>query len=299
MWAMIIKASTLEKIRKIIEEKHTRLMVGMLGPDVLSTEELVELRRRGIQLADDASILERLYYHNYLNPHASKYTPTTLGEMKTQQNKTSTLPVTAIHEASKTYLNQNLKQLIEKQKADVLSRIEGLIQDTNNTFKFSQQQKLDDLVQNNTVSQLKIKLRDLSHDGNRSWDRVVNTEVSNAISLGSVDRIVDENIDKPSDEVYVYRIVQNDAALCKYCRKFYMDSDGTPKVYKLSTLLGNGSNYGKKREQWLPVANATHPNERCSQVIELKPGWRVLSGGSVTFIGKELWNQYIQKKVIE
>lgn len=295
---MFLKPATIAKIRKIIEQKHVRLTGAVLGPQFLSPEELTELRRQGIQVSDDMSFLERLYYHNYLNRHDSKMAPTTTDEMAAQQAQAYSLPNTLIHEASKEFLNSNVRQLIEKQKADILSRVEGLIRDTNHNFKFGQQQKLDDLVSENTVSQFKTKLRDLSHDGNRNWARIANTEVSNAISLGSVDRIVDENEDKDLAEVYVYRIVVNDGALCKWCRRFYLDSDGTPKVYRLSTLLGNGSNYGKKAADWSPVATATHPNERCSQVIELKKGWRVLAGGSVNFIGNDAWNRYISKKVI-
>lgn len=295
---MVIKPATIEKIRKIIEKHHNRLLVGILGPEVLTQAQREELRRQGFEIADQPSYLETLYYHNYLNPQDSKLSPTTEREMAAQQ-ATAQLPKKDVHSASKDYLNANVKNLIEKQKADTLSKMEILIRETNNEFKFNTQQGLDDLVQRDeSISQLKIRLRDASGDGNRNWDRIVNTEVSNAISLGSLDRIVDENVDKSTDEVYVYRIVVNDAALCKYCRRFYLDSDGTPKLYRLSTLLSNGSNVGRKKDAWLPVATATHPNERCSQVIELKPGWKLLPGGSVTFIGREAWDAYIAKKVV-
>jgi hypothetical protein len=155
------------------------------------------------------------------------------------------------------------------------------------------------LVKESTLSKLKQKLRDTTQDVNRDWLRVATTVMSETIGNGSVDRIVTDNRDKDAGEVYVYRIVVNDAALCKYCRRFYMDEDGSPKVYKLSTLLGNGSNFGKKKDSWLPVVGATHPNERCSQVIELKPGWKVLPGGKQTYIGLEKWNDYIVNKVIK
>ncbi len=121
--------------------------------------------------------------------------------------------------------------------------------------------------------------------------------MSNAIGIGSVDRIAEQNEGKDFGDVFVYRIVVNDAALCKWCRRFYQDSDGSPRVYKLSTLLSNGSNYGKKTADWLPVVGATHPNERCSQVIELKRGWKVLPGGRQTYIGNEKWAEYIVNKV--
>ncbi len=294
---MVLDEKTIAKIKAVIEKHHAGLLVGTLGKKGMTGYQRRKLLEAGISLKDEESVLEAIYHHNYLNEHGKIAAPTNVQEMKAQQSKAKVLPVAATHEASKDYLHSNMKHLIEKQKTNVLSQIEGMIRDTNNQFKFDKLQKLDDLSKDKSIRGLKTQLRDYSRDANRNWDRIVNTEMSNAISLGSVDRIADDNPTKDMDEVYVYRIVKNDAALCKYCRRFYLDSDGSPKLYRMSTLLSNGSNYGQKAADWQPTAMATHPNERCSQVIELKPGFRLLSGGSVTFIGKEAWAEYIQEKV--
>lgn len=294
---MILTKEQIDKIKEIIERHHTRLVIGALGREALTQAEILKLTEMGIDVSRDRSILEDIYYHNYLNEHGDSGAPKTHSQIQAQQTSAGPLPKEAVHEASKEYLNANMKQLIEKQKSDVLSRIEGIIRDRNNLFKFDKQQDLEGLTKEKSIGALKTELRDYSREANRNWDRIVHTEVSNAISLGSVDRIVDENKDVDLDEIYVYRIVVNDAALCKYCRRFYLDRDGSPKVYRMSDLLANGSNYGKKASTWKPVATATHPNERCSQVIELKPGWKVLPGGAVTFMGREDWAKYIKSKV--
>ena len=104
-------------------------------------------------------------------------------------------------------------------------------------------------------------------------------------------------MDSDLDEIYVFRITVKDAKTCKWCRRFYNDKDESPKLYKLSTLLSNGSNYGKKTDSWQPVVGATHPSERCSQMIELKPEFRLLEDESVTYIGLNKWNSYILDKV--
>lgn len=295
---MAIKKSTIERIRRIIEKQHSKLLINILGPEAFDSKELAALKRGGVSVKDTDSLIERLYNHNYLNPENTKNTPNSLEEMKQQQERTTNIPSNDIHEASKEYLNGNFKQLIEKQKADVLFRLESILRDYNNSTKLKDQ-GLEEILDEEGLNQLKTRFKDASGDFTRNWDRIVNTEVSNAVSLGSVDRIVDENKDENFKEVYVYRIAVQDAKTCAECRKFYIDKDGSPKVYKLSTLLGNGSNFGKKRSEWEPVATATHPNERCSQVIELRKGWKVLPGGSVEFIGPEAFIQYIIKKVID
>jgi len=300
---MVIKKETIQRIRDIINKHHNHVIISMVGRTALSPSQLRELRAQGINVDNESSILAETYYHNWLNEHGSTTAPTSYQDMKSQQ-RPSMLPIGEAHEVSIEHANASLLHVIEKQKGDVMSRIEGFIRDNNAAYKnnalqnLDRSEGLDKLIKENTIPQLKRKLRDYSRDASQRWDRIVHTEVSNAIGLGSTDRIVSDNRTKDLDEVYVYRIVQNDGALCKYCRRFYLDSDGSPKVYKLSTLLNNGSNYGRKADQWKPVTTATHPNERCSQVLELKPGWSVRSGGGQSYIGRKDWRDYIHDKVV-
>jgi hypothetical protein len=216
-------------------------------------------------------------------------------DMKAQQSVKGLVPQGAAHEYTIENLNDKTKQLIEKMKVDVTTRIEGIIRENNDSYKMNALQNLDradlldDLMKESTLG--------TSGDGTRDWTRIAVTEMSNAIGIASVDRIVSDNVGSDLDEVYVFRITVKDAKTCKWCRRFYDDKDGSPKLYPLSTLLANGSNYGKKTDSWMPVIGATHPNERCSQMIELKPGFKLLTDGSVTYIGLDKWKDYLLNKV--
>lgn len=108
--------------------------------------------------------------------------------------------------------------------------------------------------------------------------------------------VVEIEMDQNSDRTYVQPsgVVSHN---CSTCRTFYNDRDGTPAVYRLSTIVGNGSNYGKKKPMWRPVVGATHPHDRESGILELKPGWKVLAGGKLEYIGLARWSEYIAKKV--
>jgi hypothetical protein len=48
---------------------------------------------------------------------------------------------------------------------------------------------------------------------------------------------------------------------------------------------------------WRPVVGATHPQDRESGILELKPGWKVLAGGRLEYIGLARWAEYIKAKV--
>lgn len=115
-------------------------------------------------------------------------------------------------------------------------------------------------------------------------------------SLG-IKKVVDLELDSKS-HTYVNKdgVVSHN---CSPCRKHYGHGGKAPKLYRLSTLLANGSNYGKKEQLREPVVGSPHPNSRTSQIIELKPGFAVNPGGSVTYIGLDKWNDYLKKNVIK
>jgi len=302
---MVISKSTILKIKNILKKNYAKLAIGVLGIDNLSDEEKFYLNRAGINIdsGDNKSILDAIYNYNYMNDIQNPRTPDSVEEFFAQQSNQAVLPRGEAHDAAFEHLNSNMQALVEKHRNEVISRVEGIIRDNNTEYKYDALQNLtrsdflDEQVKAASVSDLKRNLQALSKDANRNWQRIAVTETSNAIGLGSVDRLVKDNKDKDLADVYVYRINPNDAATCKYCRSFYIDTDNSPKVYKLTTILGNGTNYGKKAAQWKPTSVATHPNCRDSQLIELKPGWKVLPGGKQTFIGLDAWKQYILDKL--
>lgn len=300
---MVTGRLTIEQIREIVQKHYSRLVVSVLGRQALSQRELRELQEQGIDTSNEDSLMTLVYNHNFINHPIDAISPTSVEDMKRQQSVRGLTPTGEAHDYTVENLNDKTKQLIDKLKVDVMTRVEGIIRENNDSYKMDALQNLDrtdlmdDLMKESTLGKLKQRLRDTSGDGTRDWTRIAVTEMSNAIGIASVDRIVSDNVGTDLEDVYVFRITVKDAKTCKWCRRFYDDKDGSPKLYKLSTLLDNGSNYGKKTDSWMPVVGATHPNERCSQMIELKPGFRLLPDGSVTYIGLEKWKDYLLNKV--
>lgn len=300
---MVTGKLTLEAIRRIIQKHYTRLAISILGSEALTPEELQEMKDAGYDTSNPDSLMSLAYYHNFVNHPVNEISPTSVEDMENQQSVASILPKGKAHDYTVENINDKTKQLIQKMKLDTATRIESIIRENNDSYKMDALQNLDrtdlldDLTKESTLGKLKQKLRDTSGDGNRDWTRVAITEMSNAIGIASVDRIVSDNVGADLDDIYVFRITVKDQKTCKWCRRFYDDVDGSPKLYKLSSIMGNGSNYGKKTDSWMPVIGATHPNERCSQMIELKPGFKLQKDGSVTYIGLDKWKEYIFNKI--
>lgn len=254
---MTLKPDILQKLKSIVENKYSHLTITLMG-----------------KKPTDKSVIEQIYEHNFE------------GEGNTP-----------ISSDSKELLKTTFKNLIEKQKADTLNKLEAILREYKLQTRLIDKVDLAESLKTESLAKLKVKFRDMSGESTRNWDRIVNTEVSNAIGLGSADKII-ENCKNPH-ETYVYRINPNDSRTCNKCREFYIDKDGSPKLYRLSTIVGNGSNYGKRKESWKACTMSTHPNCRDSQIIELKPGFKLGSGGTVTYIGHEEWPKYLASKLIK
>lgn len=301
---MVTSRETLQKIKEIIDKHYAMMTISALGSRVFSRKELQRLKEEGVDISNKESILEYVYYHNFINNPLTRQSPTSVEDMKAQQSQPGMTPEGEAHEYTIQNLNDKTRQLIEKLREDNKARIEGIVRGNNDNYKLDALQNLnredlaDRMVKESSLGKVKQALRDLSGDANRDWQRVALTEMSNAIGVGSVDRIVTNNQSKDLEDVYVYRVIVGDAITCKHCRRFYGDVGEPPKLYKLSTLLANGSNYGISQDQWKPVVGATHPNTRTSQIIELRPGFKVLPGGAVTYIGLEKWNDYVNSVLI-
>lgn len=300
---MVTNKATLEKIREIIERHYNRLMISVVGEGALSIKELKELETLGIDTSNPDSLMSLVYHHNFINYPLDEKSPKTIEDMKAQQGTAGLKPEGTAHEYTVENVNDKTKQYIEKLKLDVMTKLESIIRENNDSYKMNALQNLDredmldELMKESSLGKLKQKLRDTAGDGNRDWNRIAITEISNALGIGSVDRIIADHRGEDVNGIYVFRVTVKDAKTCKWCRRFYDDRDGSPKLYKLSTLLNNGSNYGRKTDSWQPVVGATHPNERCSQMIELKPGFKLQSDGNVTYIGLDKWQDYLSGKL--
>jgi len=89
----------------------------------------------------------------------------------------------------------------------------------------------------------------------------------------------------------------NDGHLCIYCDHFYTAADGSPRVFTLSELQKNGSNEGKKKSQWKPTLDSTHPRCRC-QLLNLPVGFLFQKGNDALIqVDVKEWMQSIKKGI--
>lgn len=126
------------------------------------------------------------------------------------------------------------------------------------------------------------------------WKMIVNTELGRASQYGAMDAILHNNKGKTAEDITVYKVGPHDGATCDHCYRFwFLDDRVTPRVYKMSELMANGTNIGKKQREWKPTVDSTHPNER-HLLQELRPGFG-FRGGKLEWIGKD-HDEYVKQR---
>lgn len=121
-----------------------------------------------------------------------------------------------------------------------------------------------------TYSQLASDLANLTQDWGRDWMRISYYLMHESYNAGRAQNILKNY----GEDALVYHDVFKDA--CKHCKEFFLedptDPNSRPKVFKISELLQNGNNIGRKIDEWLPVIAPIHPWCRCI-LTYIMPGY--------------------------
>lgn len=140
------------------------------------------------------------------------------------------------------------------------------------------------------VAEVARKIREATMDLRRDWLRVAHTEMHNAVEEAKAIVLAHRSEDR---DPRAFKRPHGDA--CPFCKLLYLKPDGvTPRVFKLSELLANGTNVGKRagrpvlsgrsRTEWKAVVGAVHPFCRCQlQVLPAGMGFDVR--GKLTYVG--------------
>lgn len=135
-----------------------------------------------------------------------------------------------------------------------------------------------------------VRVRKAAAELRRDWLRVVHTELHNAAEEAKAVAMAHRD---PGRDPKVFKRPRADA--CAFCRMLFLKPDGvTPRVFRLSALLANGSNAGrragrptrsgKSRTEWKAVVGAVHPFCGCELSV-LADGMGFDARGQLVYVG--------------
>lgn len=143
-------------------------------------------------------------------------------------------------QATKTRVANHITKLSTAAKADVREMVRNAVQ------------------QGLTRSQLMLQLSSKFRGQTRDWLRVARTEMQAAHNEAAAAA----TIERDGVVALIAMVPEHDA--CEHCIRLYLDGSGKPRIWSLSTLIANGTNWGKKPAQWLATLYPLHSNCRCS-----------------------------------
>lgn len=286
---MIVSPEKIKKIREIIKLRYNALIVKMGGPSLLTDEEIKELIELELITPEEAGLIKEAYFIGRVRndlQEPRKRTRISLAEFARKQRDAG-LPIGDVEkfalEGAASSIGSNIANLGDKTR----SAVEGIINNVNLDYRneLLGEEGLRVLetgwAEHKTLQEIQSELRKKTGDFFRDWKRVAVTETTNAMNMGEADAIVGRNKGADPNEIYVFKQVTNDEALCEPCKNAYlMPESKTPRVFKLSELKANGSNYGKKKSEYQPVLGVMHPQCRCS-LAEIPKGFGFEENSSV------------------
>lgn len=269
---MALKKKTLKKIGQLTRRFINYMKYRTVGPHILTKKDLKDLVRSG-----------------YVTSSKPPKTAVSNAYNKTHQHFAVNVAPKTTREGAIDFLERMFERYADKAGQQLETDILGEIESHIMPFIDREEGKnVYDLIRDKDVHKkyLGNALKGKVENWSNRWKLIVGTELARASNYGSFDAIIHNNKNVELEEIYVYKIGPHDGATCKYCFKFWFESDRvTPKVYRLNELMANGSNVGVKQADWKATIDLTHPNGR-HIMVELKRGWG-FENGRLQYIGKD------------
>ena len=264
----LLTPEQIEKLKKIIQKHHAAVIYQTVGPDALTDSELALLEGMDLEPALD-SMLDSYTYGQLLSAIGDKATTMSAKDVENhvRQNPTRlSVPEQRAVEAARQHAGAHLRHLgskVEQQASMLIFREDAQLR--SNLMGEVRDATAENIAKRRGIANLKKELRARTKDFTRDWNRVSVTEKVNAMNQGQADAYAIKHGDP---EVYK----QPFADACRHCLRLHIGPDGHPRIFRLSTLTGNGTNVGRKSADWQAVVGVTHPHCQC-QLIRVPDGW--------------------------
>lgn len=272
---MLFTEKDIKQILGIIDTAVAKMVAETLGKDYLTQADLTILKNRGVDLV---KLIPKFpsHYQAFLFGRVSAAIGTQASRSmsytdfeKFLANMGLFAPTTremAFYSiaAKKTYTH--IKGLGERLKNDVRASIDA--EEINYlAAQEAARQKgeevlakeiADGTLEKRTVQKITSNIANQMNDWQRDWGRIVETECQDVYNMGQAQYMM-----TLAPDPLVYFDVFPGA--CKHCIRLFLTNGvgSKPRVFKLSTLLANGTNYGVKVRDWKATIHPVHPFCRC------------------------------------
>lgn len=161
--------------------------------------------------------------------------------------------------------------------------IEGDLKQRKNYEKIIKNEALRAVKYREGVKNLSSGIGKQTNDWARDLDRISYYIIHDSANSG----IAMATVKEYGEDALVYVRVHDKA--CKHCKRLYLKNEKTwePKIFKISELFNNGTNIGRKVDEWKSVIPPVHPWCNCWIVrIPKDFKWSIKDKRFIADIGK-------------
>lgn len=266
---MIFSEQQIREVVDIIKFQTSLFVAGNISTNVLSDDDKNILKNFGVDLTElekDFTPFQQIYYFGRL---ASILKPVEASKLdfenfKKYLRRGQYLPLTSSEKATLTYLEKKTYNHIKGLEDKMTSFIEGKIREKNLYTRKAYENLIEDEIKRTVLQKDSVKsiVSDIGHatqDWERDLGRIAETELQDVYEHGKLQDINE----KYGDEVEIYKHVYPGA--CQHCIRLYLTNGigSQPILFTYEELLGNGTNIGRKVQDWKAVIGPVHPHCRC------------------------------------
>lgn len=285
--AQVLTAVQRAKLAKAIRLRHSALLVELLGDNAVTKSTLAAIKAAGLYKTPSPDIIHRAIEYgreSVIEPRVLKMKrPEFEAYLKTRKGRLSPKEVEAVTVLRRSfvhYMQTNAQAFQAKLFASVIKADKAL---TRKTAQIQLRRLTFESARREAVATVAKDLAQITIEQLGNVDRVVSTETHNAYQDGRAQEILRKSAEEGIEDPWVFKRPRIDA--CDACKAVYLREDGvTPKLFRLSKLMANGSNVGKVRADRQATLDSQHPWCACSLHM-LPRGYGFDAEGNMVYVG--------------
>jgi hypothetical protein len=259
------------RIQQIISDGHLAFVAEMFGPTSIGHDDYVRLHAAG-KIRDDKLLPQDVVLAAHalgaIMGHAQLSPDITPGDLVPHDAQV----ITEAEREAVTILRDRLGQHVRGLGNRLDTVVGHILVDADDAIRrarVTKRARASDVDQRSAMLAVEQKIRLAMRDFRRDWMRCAHTEMHNAMEEAKAIVISHRG---PDRDPRVFKRPRPDA--CRFCVMLYLRPNKiTPRVFKLSELLANGSNVGRRagqptrsgssRTEWKATLGAVHPFCKC------------------------------------
>lgn len=264
----MFSSEQIQEILDIIEFQSNFFIAGNISGKFLNKEDKDFLKKLNIdfetQFKDFTPFQQAFYFGrlvSILGPLKSK--DVNLNDFKKYLRRGQFHALSDYEKKTLEYLEDktfsHIKDLKETIKTTIINKVKEVELINREQYeKVIKDSVKRSVIERNTVSSIVSEIGNYTKDWSRDLGRIAETEMQNAYEYGKITSFNEED----EDNKY-YKHVYGGA--CKHCIRLYLkDGIGSePYLFSYNELLANGTNIGKKVNDWKATIGPIHPFCRC------------------------------------